>query len=142
MLFEVDSKTNFHSAPCSSGFWVLQADSPTSVDKKIVEVAVAVVVVVGVVEGAVVVVEVDIGIEMVQNSHVGFYEAASVVAADRKEVGNRFSFGSMVGVDSWSSVAVGALESYILVMLCWVILPGRRVMCCWVWSCTDRLGFY
>lgn len=79
MLFEVDSKTNFHSAPCSSGFWVLQADSPTSVDKKIVEVAVAVVVVVGVigvvgvVEAAVVVVEVDIGIEMVQNSHVGFY---------------------------------------------------------------------
>lgn len=79
MLFEVDSKTNFHSAPCSSGFWVRQADSPTSVDKKIVEVAVAVVVVVevvgvvGVVEVAVVVVEVDIGIEMVQNSHVGFY---------------------------------------------------------------------
>ena len=133
MLFEVDSKTNFHSAPCSSGFWVLQADSPTSVDKKIVEVAVAVMVVevvdvVGVVEAAVVVVEMDIGIEMVQNSHVGFYEAASVVAADRKEVGNRFSFGSMVGVDSWSSVAVGALESYMLVMLCWVILLGRRVM--------------
>lgn len=76
MLFEVDSKTNFHSAPCSSGFWVLQADSPTSVDKKIVEVAVVVVEVVevvGVVEAAVVVVEVDIGIEMVQNSHVGFY---------------------------------------------------------------------
>ena len=133
MLFEVDSKTNFHSAPCSSGFWVRQADSPTSVDKKIVEVAVVVVEVVevvGVVEAAVVVVEVDIGIEMVQNSHVGFYEAASVVAADRKEVGNRFSFGSMVGVDSWSSVAVGALESYMLVMLCWVILLGRRAMCC------------
>ena len=64
-----------------------------------------------------------------------------MVVADRREVRNRLSFGLRVGVDSWSSVVVGVLESCVLVMLCWAILSGMRVTCCWVWSCSDRLGF-